>query len=85
MINIQTGARQRVTTNRSGGFTFKVPPGKYRVEVALREGESVIKQPDVIEVDRSDVDAHADVVIRTARTSTPRGLRAIDGLGAPIA
>ncbi len=84
-VNLQTGQRQRVTTNSSGGFTFKVPPGKYRVEVTLREGESLIKQPDVIDVNRSDVDAHADFVIGTARTSTPRGYRANDGLGAPIA
>lgn len=84
-VNLETGERQRVTTNRAGGFTFKVPPGKYRVEVALREGESVVKRPDVIDVNRSDVDAHADFVIGTPRTSTPRGYRANDGLGAPIA
>jgi hypothetical protein len=85
VVNVQTGERQSVTTNKAGGFTFKVAPGKYRVEVRLREGESILKQPDVLNVNRSDVDAHADFVIGTARTSTPRGYRANDGLGAPIA
>ncbi len=85
VINVQTGERQRATTNKAGGFTFKLPPGKYRVELTLREGESLIKQPDVIDVNRSDIDAHADFVVGTARVSTPRGHRADDGLGAPIA
>jgi hypothetical protein len=84
-VNVDTGERQRVTTNKAGGFTFKLRPGKYRVELTLREGESVIKQPDVIDLNRSDVDAHADFVIGNARISTPRGYRADDGLGAPIA
>ncbi len=84
-VNIETGERARATTNKAGGFSFKLRPGKYRVELTLREGESFIKQPDVIHLNRSDVDAHADFVIGTARISTPRGYRAADGLGAPIA
>src|SRR4051812_45748654 len=33
VVNVDTGARQRVLTNSAGGFTFKVRPGKYRVEL----------------------------------------------------
>jgi hypothetical protein len=73
VVNVATGERQRTQTNEAGGFTFKVKPGKYRVEVATVAGESVIKQPGVMNVNRSDVDAHADFVIGSAKASRRRG------------
>jgi Carboxypeptidase regulatory-like domain len=90
VINVDTGERQRATTNNAGGFTFKVKPGKYRVEVALQDGETIVKKPDVINVNRSDVDAHADFVLGVPRASRPsrprtRVPRADDGLGSAIA
>lgn len=87
VVNVDTGERQQTTTNPSGGFTFKVPPGKYRVELSLRTGEILVKKPSVITVNRSDVDAHADFVLGTARLARPGSLRqrADDGLGAPSA
>jgi hypothetical protein len=72
VVNVDTGERQRATTSDMGGFTFKVKPGKYRVEVALMAGESILKQPGVMSVNRSDVDAHADFVIGASRISQPR-------------
>lgn len=86
MVNIETGNRQKTITNSAGGFTFKVAPGKYRVSVALLDGEVIIKQPDVIDVNRSDVDAFADFVLGSSRAikqPSPR-IRGDDGLGAPI-
>jgi carboxypeptidase family protein len=71
VINIATNERQRVTTNNAGGFTVKVKPGKYRVEFSLRGGETLVKQPGVMNVNR-EVDAHADFVIG-GRDSRPRG------------
>lgn len=87
VINVETGDRQRTPTNNAGGFTFKVKPGKYRVELTLRDGETVVKRPDVIEVHRSDVDAHADFVLGTAGVARPRhsAPRVDDGLGSAIA
>jgi hypothetical protein len=87
VVNVETGIRQRVLTNNTGGFTFKVKPGKYRVEVTLHEGETLVKSPGVIDVNRSDVDANADVVIGAATLARPRyhAPRADDGLGAAIA
>ena len=87
VINLETGERQRVTTNNAGGFTFKVKPGNYRVELTVLDGEMVVKKPDVIHVNRSDVDAHADFVLGAARISRPRNRapRADDGLGSSIA
>jgi len=87
VVNVDTGARQRVLTSNVGGFTFKVKPGKYRVELTLREGETIVKSPDVIDVNRSDVDANADFVIGASSVLRPRyhAPRADDGLGAAVA
>jgi hypothetical protein len=87
VVNLQTGARQQTTTSNTGGFTFKVPPGKYRVELTLLDGETLVKRPDVIEVNRSDVDAHADFVVGAGRVARPRfaAPRTDNGLGPPIA
>jgi carboxypeptidase family protein len=86
VVNIATGERQRTQTNPAGGFTFKVKPGKYRVEVATVAGESVLKQPGVMNVNRSDVDAHADFVLGSAKASRRRGTTpAIPMLGQPVA
>lgn len=87
VVNVETGARQKAVTNAAGGFTFKVPPGKYRVVLTLLTGEVIVKQPSVLTVNRSDVDAHADFVIGAARATPQRWprLRGDDGLGSPIA
>ena len=87
VINIETGERQRLATNNAGGFTFKVKPGKYRVQLTLLDGEVIVKQPGVLTINRSDVDAHADFVIGSAKNLRPRypRSRGDDGLGSPIA
>jgi hypothetical protein len=83
VINVDTGERERGVTNNAGGFSFKLKPGKYRVEVALLHGEAIVKKPGVIDLNRSDVDAHADFVISATRLRyVPR---TDDGLGSPIA
>ena len=86
VINIETNERHRVTTN-ARGFAIKVKPGKYRVQVALQDGESLIRQPGVMHVSRSDDDAHADFVIESAHVARPRHrlLTPVDpALGSPI-
>jgi len=87
VINVDTGERQQETTSSTGGFTFKLKPGKYRVELTLHEGESIVKQPGVIDLNKSDIDAHADFVLGVTRTSHPRPVdtSANPGLGSPIA
>jgi hypothetical protein len=89
VINVDTGERQKTTTGNAGGFTFKVKPGKYRVEVALVTGESVLKEPGVMNVNKSDVDAHADFILGAARVSRPRAPASVQqgdsGLAPPIA
>ena len=87
VVNLETGARQKTVTNEAGGFTFKVAPGKYRVVLAILDGEVIVKQPSILQINRSDVDAHADFVLdksRAHRQRLPR-LRGDHGLGAPSA
>jgi hypothetical protein len=92
VIEVETGRRQHVTTNSAGGFTFKVKPGKYRVQVALVEGETILKEPGVMHVNRSDVDAHADFIISSGKSGAGGVERqrapsspGSTGLGPPIA
>jgi hypothetical protein len=66
-INTATGARYDATTATNGGYTIKVPEGRYRLEVELRSGERVAKQPAETTVNNSDLDPRRDFVITTGR------------------
>lgn len=64
VINAATGARFETTTGANGGYTIKVPEeGRYRIEVELREGEVLVKQPDETEVNNGDLDPGRDFEI----------------------
>lgn len=87
-INLATGDRHRAVTNNAGGFTFKLAPGTYRIELTLLDGESIVKRPGTITLDRSDVDAFADFIVGSSRVSSPRPRHPASGdhgLGAPVA
>lgn len=86
VLNLATGERQRTTTNTAGRFAFKLKPGKYRVQLTLHEGETIVKQPEVVSVNRNNVDARANFVLGTRRTARPRyqAPRVDDGLGSAI-
>ena len=86
-VNVETGERQQVTTNSAGGFTFKVKPGRYRLELQLRDGESIVKQPGVLQINSSDVDANRDIVVGVVRVSRPKFAAPTNdlGLAPPIA
>ena len=62
-VNTASGARFDATTGTNGGFTIKVPEGTYRLEIELQAGELVAKQPGETRINKSDVDAHRDIVI----------------------
>lgn len=61
------GTRHEVTTNSAGTYTLKVPPGKYKLEVELRDGERLVKQPGETEINRSDLDPGRNFVIGVGR------------------
>jgi Carboxypeptidase regulatory-like domain len=62
-VNVATGARMDTTTATNGGYTMKLPAGKYRLEVELHNGERVTEQPAETEITASDLDAGRDFVI----------------------
>ena len=68
IIDTVTGKRYEATTATNGGYTIQVPEGTYRLEVQLREGERVSKQPDQTQVNKSDLDSGRDFVITAARS-----------------
>jgi hypothetical protein len=57
------GKRYEATTGVNGGFTIKVPEGTYRLEVELRPGEKVTKQPAETKITKGDLDTKRDFVI----------------------
>jgi hypothetical protein len=70
-INAKTGARFETTTGVNGGYTIKVAePGRYRIEVELREGEVVVKGPEETEINNGDLDPGRDFEITIKPTST---------------
>ena len=62
-IETTAGTRFDATTGANGGYTIKVPAGTFRLEVELREGEKVLKQPDETRIQKSDLDTRRDFVI----------------------
>jgi hypothetical protein len=85
VVNVATGERLQAKTNNAGGFTFKVKPGKYRVEVDVIQGESILKRPGIMDINRSDVDAHADFVLGSAKASRRKPSPPVSLLGQPVA
>ena len=88
LVNLATSERTRVATNEDGGYTVRVHPGDYRLELTLREGEALVRQPGVIHVSRAGGDADGDFVVGTigSRVARPRSpvYRMDDGLGSPV-
>jgi uncharacterized membrane protein len=62
-INTMNGTRFEVSTASNGGYTIKVPPGTYRLEVETRPNEVVVTQPEPTEVNPSDIDSDRDFVL----------------------
>jgi Carboxypeptidase regulatory-like domain len=62
-IGLSGGQRFEASTATNGGYTIKAPVGKYRLEVELREGESLAEQPGETELNASDMDAQRDFVV----------------------
>ena len=58
-----TGSRHEASTAANGGYTIQVPEGNYRIEVELRTGEVLAKQPDPTRVTNGDLDTGRDFVI----------------------
>ena len=62
-VDVVTGAHHEVSTTDTGGYTLQVPKGVYRMEVEIRRGETLSKQPGEIDVNTGDLDAGRDFEI----------------------
>ena len=87
IVNVSTGEKHTARTEANGGFTIQVPKGKYRLELPLHEGETLVKKPGVVDLDRGDIDSHIEFVLGPARAALPHrapAYRLDNGLGSPI-
>lgn len=65
---VDNGFKYAATTATNGGYTIQVPAGhRYRLDVELRAGETLQKQPDSTEVTPGDVDPDRNFVITAKR------------------
>jgi len=62
-VGLLTKTRYDATTGNDGGYTLKVPEGRYRLEVELHDGDRVAVQPPDTHITLSDVDEARDFVI----------------------
>jgi hypothetical protein len=62
-INTATQARFDTTTASNGGYTMKVPEGTYRLEIELRPGETLSRQPGETHINNGDLDPRRDFVV----------------------
>lgn len=85
VVDVATGATHTAVTASNGGFTIQLPKGKYRLELQLRAGETLVKRPDVVDLDRGDIDSHIEFVVSGARTAHRPLYRVDNGLGWPSA
>ena len=62
-IEVKSGARHETSTATNGGYTIKVPVGRYRLEVELHPGETLAEKPSETDINTSDLDADRDFVV----------------------
>jgi len=70
-VEVDTGRRYSTRTNDVGSYSLLVPPGRYRIEVALASGEEVVRDPGVAQVEPSQLIPEADVVLGGAGLADP--------------
>lgn len=87
VVNVATGQRREVQTSSSGAFTIEVPAGSYRLELALRDGERLVKGPGEMHLDSGEIKSHVEFVVDEALLAHPHGpaYRVENGLRSPIA
>ena len=87
IVNDVTGERRAVQTAANGGFTIELPAARYRLELRLKDGETLVRRPGVVALDAGDSGSHIEFVVSSTRLARPRGpaYRLDNGLGAPIA
>lgn len=87
VVNVATGVRYTATTVANGGFSIELPAGKYRLDLPLHDGETLVKRPGVINLDHGEIESHVEFVLAAVRLVRPHGpaYRMDNGLGSPVA
>jgi hypothetical protein len=62
-IDAQSGQRYELRTDANGHYTIKLPAGKYRMELELLPGESIVRGPEEVDINKSDLDPGRDFEI----------------------
>jgi hypothetical protein len=70
-VEVDTGFRYGTKTNAAGGFSLMLPPGRYRLEVALGPGESILEDPGVVTLEPSQLAHGQDVTLGGAGVVEP--------------
>ena len=70
VVNTKTGEKFEGTTGPNGGYTIKVPEGTYHINVEVRDGEMVSKQPDDTQINNGDLDSGRDFEITVRRAAS---------------
>lgn len=60
---VTTGEKYQASTSTTGGYTMKVPTGRYRLAVELRQDETIAEEPAELTLSVSDLDAARDFVV----------------------
>ena len=85
VVNVVSGEKFTTQTVSNGGFTIELPKGKYRLDLQLRDGETIVKRPNVVDLDRGDIDSHIEFVVAATRSARHPMYRLDNGLGSPAA
>jgi carboxypeptidase family protein len=85
VVNVASGEKFTTQTATNGGFTIELPKGKYRLDLQLRDGETLVRRPGVVDLDRGDIDSHIEFVVNPARSARRPSYRLDSGLGSPVA
>ena len=84
-VNLDTSAREAVMTSETGGYTFKLPAGRYRVEVELLPGEAATGDTGEFKLSRSELQHDVDIRIGPRRAPVTRNYQPPLDNSAPIA
>ena len=71
-INIETGERISAVTSSTGGYTLKVPPARYRMDVELAAGETIVRNEGTFTVSASELQHDIDLRIAPRRSGAGR-------------
>jgi hypothetical protein len=66
-IEATTGMKHETSTASNGGYTMKVPVGRYRIALELQPDEAIVEAPSDVNISRSDLDAGRDFLVAVKR------------------